>query len=128
MTNSFIMNGYMWHVEFVPADSPELVDRSGVLTVATTDPATFTMYLSNELKGDFLHTVVLHELGHCAMVSFDLLSDIHRMVKPEYWVEVEEWICNFIADYGQKIFHIAYGIIGDHAWLIVPREIEKFVG
>lgn len=61
------------------------------------------------------------------MVSFSLLDDIHRMVKREYWIEAEEWICNFIADYGMGIFEAAYSVLGPDAWRVVPYEIERFV-
>lgn len=112
---------------FVDPSSDWLVDRTGNLTVATTDPHTRYIYLSTDLSGDFLNRVLIHELGHCVMISYDLLDDIHRMVYPEYWIEAEEWVCNFIADYGLKIFSEAYRILGDDAWLVVPYELEKMV-
>ena len=84
-----------------------LMDRTGTFTVATTDPITRTVYLSSDLHDGMLVKVLIHELGHCAMISFNLIEDIHRMVKPEYWFEAEEWLCNFLSDYGFKIFSIA---------------------
>lgn len=125
--DSFYMNGYQWHVKIVNPYSPKLVDRTGNLTVATTDPVSFSVYLSNELKGDFFNTVLIHELGHCAMISFDLIEYIHSHVTPEYWIDVEEFMCNFIADYGLKIFKTAYELFGDDALKVVPIEIEKYV-
>ena len=125
--NQFTMNGYLWQIVFVDPYDPMLVDRTGALTVATTDPITLTVYISNELSGEFLTHVLIHELGHCAIFSFDLLYDIHRMVKPKYWVEAEEWVCNFIADYGAKIFSIAYSVLGDDAWIFIPYELERLI-
>lgn len=61
------------------------------------------------------------------MMSFDLLPKIHEMVKPEYWVEAEEWICNFIADYGLRIYAAAYDILGEEAWLYVPHDLERLL-
>lgn len=119
------MNGYSWRVCFVDGNDPMLVDRTGELTVATTDPTTLRVYISNDLDGSFLTRVLIHELGHCAMFSFGLLDDIHRMVQPRYWLEAEEWICNFIADYGMKIFSTAYRVLGDRAIEIIPYEIER---
>lgn len=52
----------------------------------------------------YFDQVLIHELGHCALFSFDLICDIHQMVSREFWIEAEEWICNFIADYGMMIF------------------------
>lgn len=121
------MNGYLWHVKIVNPYSPKLVDRTGELRVATTDPIDFCVYLSSQLKGDFFTTVLIHELGHCTMISFDLIDYIHKHVSPEYWIDVEEFMCNFIADYGLKIFRTAYKLFGDDALRIVPSEIERYV-
>lgn len=121
------MNGYLWKAVYVKPNDPMLVDRTGSLTVATTDPTNLTVYISNSLHGDFLNRVLIHELGHCAIFSFNLLPDIHRMCYPEYWVEAEEWVCNFIADYGLSIFEEAYYILGPEALYLVPREIERLI-
>lgn len=125
--DSFYMNGYLWKVIFVDPGSDLLVDRTGNLTVATTDPETYCVHVSTDISGDFLKKVLVHELGHCCMISFGLIEDIHRMVKPKYWIDAEEWVCNFIADYGLKIFSIAYSIVGDDAWIFIPYELEKMV-
>jgi len=100
----FTMNGIVWNVYFVRYDSPYLVDRTGVRTLATTDPKYYSVYISNKLYGNKLKHVLIHELGHCVLVSYDLIRYIHRMVKPKYWIEAEERICNLIADYGESIF------------------------
>lgn len=124
----FTMNGYEWRVCFVDPRDPMLVDRTGNLTVATTDPATMCVYLSDDLEGGFLNRVLVHELGHCAMFSFGLIGELHRMVIPSMWVETEEWVCNFIADYGLRIFETASAVLGDNDLLrVVPREIERLV-
>lgn len=127
MIRSFFMNGYRWRVIFVKPGSEKLIDRTGRRTVATTDPSTGYIYLSAGLSGDFLTHVLIHELGHCAIVSFGLLPDIHRMVKPAYWIDAEEWICNFIADYGMRIFSTARTVLGDQAIACVPVEIERMM-
>lgn len=121
------MNRYLWHIQFVDPQSPYLVDRTNRLRVATTDPRTKNVYLSSELYGDFLVRVLVHELGHCTMFSYHLLDQIHRMVRPEYWIEAEEWVCNFIADYGMMIFNNAFEILGYYAWTSVPQEIDKMM-
>lgn len=127
MLDSFVMNGLIWHVRYTQPNNPVLVDRTGTLTVAVTDPATMTIYLADNLHGAFLNRVLLHELGHVTMYSWGLLDDVHRMVKKAYWIEAEEWICNFIADYGNQIYSIAYGILGDEAIHIVPYHMGRLV-
>lgn len=116
------MNGYLWRVCFVSPNDPMLVDRTGIMTVATTDPSTLCVYISNAIHGSFLVRVLIHELGHCAIFSFGLADDIHKMTYPEYWIEAEEWVCNFIADYGLTIFNAGYSILDD-----IPYEIERLV-
>ena len=125
---SCILDGYLWKIKYVEPYSPLLMDRMGHQTVATTDPQTHLICLSSDISGDFLNRVLIHELGHAAMISFGLLDDIHRMVRPEYWIEAEEWICNFIADYGLRIYAAAYDILGEDAWLYVPYGMERLVG
>lgn len=125
--NSFLLNGYLWTIKFVSPNDPMLVDRTHTRTVATTDPTTGVIYLSYELQGDLLVRVLVHEIGHCAIFSFHLLDDIHRAVYPEYWIEAEEWVCNFIADYGLKIFAAAYSVLGNDAWIFIPYELEKLI-
>lgn len=111
--NTFRMNGYLWHVKFVNPTSPMLVDRTGKRRVATTDPDLRTIFLSDDLHGPFLSNVLVHELGHCVMVSYGLLQKIHQVVHPRYWIEAEEWICNFIANYGSYILSLAKAILYD---------------
>lgn len=121
------MGGTLWRVVIVPPDSFELIDRTGTLTVATTDPSSNTMYLSEDLTGEFLARVVIHELGHCAMISFGLIDEIRRLVPPRNWVEMEEFCCNLIADYGYTIYSDAYHILGEQALYLIPAEIEKVI-
>lgn len=117
--NHFIINGYSWRVKFVNPRNPMLVDRTGEYKLATTDPHSFTIYVSNEIHDNLLNKVLTHELGHCVIFSYDLLSEIHRLVHPRYWMEAEEWICNFVADYGYKIFEILDRILPDRFYKFI---------
>ena len=121
------MNGIRWTVRNVNPSSYELVDRTGIRRVATTDPIHHIVNMAKTLEGEFYNTVLVHELGHCALVSFGLLDYIHERVPREYWVDVEEFICNFLADYGLKIFAIAKKLYGDKALEMVPIELEKYI-
>lgn len=122
----FTMNGHFWRVIFVHPTDERLIDRTGNLTVATTDPATSCIYLSEDLSGEFLEHVFIHELGHATMVSYGLLDILHSMSSPQKWIEIEEWICNFIADYGFEIFSIASNTLGDSAWRIAPFGVSRY--
>lgn len=100
----FLMNDIAWEVIFVNPNDFALVDRTGTLTLATTDPVDKCVYISNVLHGELLERVIKHELAHCVMISYNLLPDIYRMVKKRYIVEAEEWICNFLADYSKIVW------------------------
>lgn len=124
---AFVMNGYEWHILRVDPNDPRLVDRTRNVRLATTDPNDLCVYLSNELSGEMLTRVLIHELGHCAIFSYGLDTEIHRMVKRRYWVEAEEWLCNFLADYGRIIFNRAARVLGDDAWRVVPTEFDRLI-
>lgn len=119
------MNGRKWYVVRVEPRSSALIDRTGNLTVATTNDQSSLVCISKALVGDDLARVAMHELAHCAMVSFGLLDDIARWAKPERRVEAEEWCCNFLADYGMTVFKAAYALVGPIAWDVVPVELGK---
>lgn len=104
-----------------------LIDRTGRYTVGTTDPVRHLIFLSLDLQGEFLTKVLLHELSHAVMISYNLIETIHNMVYPDKWIEAEEWVCNFMADYGYIIFSIANLIVGPEGWKYVPYELEKLV-
>lgn len=57
----FTMNDLLWQIQFVNPSSYQLIDRTGKLRVATTDFNELTVYLSANLRGDFLMTVFIHE-------------------------------------------------------------------
>ena len=99
----FVMNGDVWRPVMVDPDDPRLWDRTGSARIATTDPSARRVYLSRELRGPFLDRVLLHEAAHCAMVSYGLLEGLHRIVPEESWADVEEWACNFLANYGGEV-------------------------
>lgn len=127
MIRNFWMNGRRWSIRYVHPDSYKLIDRTGTRTVATTDPRSGEVSISNNIHGNFRTKVLIHELAHCAMISYDLVDYVHAMVKEEYWIDAEEMICNFLADYGLMIFRTASEILGDETIFIVPGYISNMV-
>lgn len=127
MLTRFVLNNYIWKIRTVPADSPYLVDRQGMLTVATTDPDELCVFLSEELTGNFRKRVIAHEMGHATCFSFGLLPEIWECCYPDRRIQMEEFICNFVADYGERIFEITYKIMGDEALEVLPHYLERLV-
>lgn len=127
MLRGFVMNGDLWKVRFTSPQNPVLVDRTHTLTAAVTDPETMTIYLADNLYGGFLQKVLIHELSHAVMYSYDLVSEIHRMCKKKYWIPMEEFCANLIANYGSEVFGIAYSVLGNQAIHIVPYHLERMI-
>ena len=124
---TFEMNGLLWQVIDVPEDSPFLIDRTGRRTVATTDGKTLCVYVSDSVSGDFRKRVIAHEMGHATCFSYGLLDEIRRCCYPSKRIEMEEFICNFVADHGEMIFEITYSLLGDDALRMLPKYLERLV-
>lgn len=99
----FRIGNDIWTLKLVSPNSSNLVDRTGNLTLATTDPTNKVIFVSSSITGGTLYKVLLHEIMHAIMVSYGLLDDISIMVKPEYRIVMEEYICNLCAEYHDLI-------------------------
>lgn len=119
--------GGWWRVRRVGRGSPRLIDRTGLRCLATTDPGEMAVWLDESLSGDMLDRVLVHEIGHCVIWSYDLIGELRRMVRPSHWVEAEEWVCNFVADYGLMIFESARSVLGRDAVIKMPAAISRLV-
>lgn len=127
MLRQFYMNGDFWQVRFVSPSDNVLIDRTGERTLAVSDYSTMVISIANNLYGELLSRVFIHELGHCVMFSYGLLPELHRMVKKQYWIEAEEWVCNFIADYGQFVIRTARDILGNRFAYVAPIGAERMI-
>ena len=127
MLRQFDMNGDLWRVRFVSPSDNVLIDRTGERTLAVSDYSTRVISIANNLYGELLSRVFIHELGHCVMFSYGLLPELHRMVKKQYWIEAEEWVCNFIADYGQFVIRTARDILGNRFAYVAPIGAERMI-
>lgn len=88
------------------------IDRTGTSRLATTDPSTMCVYSSNWPRGLDLEVVSTHEVGHCAMYGYGLLDSLHAIILEDTWVDVEEWVCDYLADRGREIIHAADTALG----------------
>lgn len=100
----------IWTIKTVAPNSSNLVDRTGNVTVATTDPTNKVIFVSRAITGGTLYKVLLHELMHAIMVSYELLDDISRMVKPERQIDMEEFICMLCSEYHYTIEQMIEGL------------------
>ena len=86
-----LINGELWQVNRVSPGDPLLVDRTGALCIATTDPINKSINISINVVPPLLDKVLLHEVAHAITVSHGLLGPLRAFLPPELWVLVEEW-------------------------------------
>lgn len=65
--------------------------------------------------------------GYLWRIKFVNPNDKMLMDRTGKMTLAEEWVCNFIADYGAKIFSIAYSVLGNDAWMFIPYELDKVI-
>lgn len=111
----------------VPANHGALIDRTGNRCLATTDPKTMTIYASDWLRGGMLDRVLIHEMAHCVIWSYGLFPEIRAFTRPDRQIQAEEWICNFLADYGLEVFNDFKKVMGRDAIISVPIAMERLV-
>ncbi len=94
------INNIRWYIRLVKADSSVLMRSDGNYTVGMCDRATHTVYISELLQGKFLRKVLIHEVCHSAMFSYEI----------DMSVEQEELFCDLISTYGDEIIGIVDNI------------------
>ena len=97
----FTINGVEWSIRFVLPKSPFLMRDDGSFSIGMSDANTNTVYLSSKLHGAMLEKVLCHELTHCLMLSY----------KIEMPIEMEEWLCDFMANYGKTVIYLLDNIL-----------------
>lgn len=91
----FFINKVRWNIVFVPFNSYQLLKSDGQLTFATCDDITKTIYINNQIYGNFLKKVLCHEITHAAMFSYGI----------SLTVDQEELLADLIATYGDEIIY-----------------------
>ena len=67
----FYINGTNWRVVFVKPNSEAIRRTDGSYSVGTTDANTHEIYLNENLHGDFLKKVFIHEVCHAICIFYD---------------------------------------------------------
>lgn len=92
----FMVNGQTWKIAFVPANSPDLQRSDGTYTFGVTDNNTKTVSIAIGMSAYMTERVICHELTHVMCFAHDVSIPI----------DLEERLCNFMADYGKEIIYL----------------------
>lgn len=107
-----VVNGDVWSIRRVPPGDPSLVDRTGHLRLATTDPSEMTINISSEVVPPMLDKVLLHEAAHAITISHGLLRPLRAVIPPELWTLVEEWSAELMEKHGIEAIIISSESLG----------------
>lgn len=88
------------------------MDRTGLHRLATADPATRRIRISEDLPPGLLDRVVLHEVAHAITMSHGLLDELRAYLPEDLWVPVEEWVARLVEAHGMEAVELASRILG----------------
>ena len=92
----FTINGEYWRIVLVDGRHPALLMPTGQYALGACNDATKTIYISNELHGDFFEQVLCHELVHAAMFAYNIALGYDE----------EELLAEIISVFGEEIIDI----------------------
>lgn len=90
------INGEEWRVLTVSPFHPALRRSDQAYSIGVCDDFTKTIYITEDLKPEYLWKVLSHELTHAAMFSYNV----------DLSYEQEEMFADLISTYGQEIVYI----------------------
>jgi len=109
---SIVINGDVWRVIRVPAGDPRLIDRTGTYRLATTDPRSRTISISESVQPPLLDKVLLHEVAHAITVSYGLLEPMRKSVPRGAWVPTEEWAVQLVENHAIEALRLSRRVLG----------------
>ena len=92
----FSINGEQWRILFVGANDISLLKPNGAFAIGACDDYTKTIYLDENLRGDYLKKVLCHEITHAAMFSYNVALSLAQ----------EELIAELMSTFGDEIVEI----------------------
>lgn len=99
----FLVNNNLWDLKFVGAGNKDLRRSDGTYTFGVTDNSVKTVYIMRGMSAEMTERVLCHEL--CHVICFE-----HGISLP---IMEEEWLCNFMADYGKEIIYLLDDLLGN---------------
>ena len=95
-----VINGIIWHV-YLTNNQNNLMTSYGQITFGVTDVNNKTIYIYSKLNDYMLNKVLIHELTHAWIFSYNYYLTIDE----------EEFLCSFIDTYANDILNEADDII-----------------
>lgn len=94
------INGENWKILLVSPNHPSLLTPNNTYTLGCCDDNIKTIFITDDIAGDYLHKVLCHELVHACMYSYNIELNEYQ----------EEILADLIATYGHEIMHMTNSI------------------
>lgn len=98
----FQINDTQWILKFVKLNSKELRRSDGSYTFGVTDNTEKTIFIASGMTTYMTERVLCHELTHCICFEYGIFLPL----------EMEEQLCNFMANYGKEIIYLLDDLLG----------------
>lgn len=98
-----IARGRTWRVVRVSPDDPLLMDRTGHMRVATTDPTTRTIRISRDVLPPLFDRVYLHEASHAIMEEAGVNELLSQLPDDRQQVLAEELLAWFLETHAIEV-------------------------
>lgn len=107
-----VIRGNVWRVVRVSPGDPFLIDRTGTLRIATTDPVTKTIRISKTVLPPMFDQVYLHEAAHAAMTENNVPELLSVVVDDNSQVLTEELLAWFLESHGIEVVNAVSESLG----------------
>lgn len=108
----FVVNGDLWRVAWVPPGDPSLIDRTGMHRLATADLVGKVISVSADVAPPLLDKVLLHEVAHAVIASYDLFSPLKALLPEDMWIVVDEWSAQLVENHSLEATLLAAESLG----------------
>lgn len=93
----------MWRVVRVMPGDPLLIDRTGVMRIATTDPSSKVIRISNAVMPPLFDKVYLHEAAHAMMEEAGVTELLSQLPDYRQQIMTEELLAWFLETHAIEV-------------------------
>lgn len=107
-----IARGQVWWVVRVSPDDPFLIDRTGVIRIATADPRSKVIRISETVMPPLFDQVLIHEAAHAMMEESGVTDILSRLPDRRQQIMAEELLAWFLETHGIEVINAVSRSLG----------------
>lgn len=90
------INDNLWRIQFTYPQNPNLRMSDGRQVLGLCDNNIKTIFIADNQTDVKTEHIICHEITHAICMEYDIYLEL----------EMEEWLCNFMADHGREVIDI----------------------